>query len=487
MTRIISIGKRVLGNSVIKYILGRYGTYFIQFVNSIFIAILLGPYYLGLWGFITLVVQYFNLINFGIPLSLNALASVEKGDEEKVSDIFNTSNVMLIALFLIIGLLFLANTFLDLKIGDKYHFDEYAIIVFFIVGINNLLTNFFNIFRVYGKLVEIAFNQTAFPILMLVCILFFKGEHLLWSLVWSNLIAFVASFLLYIWKCPVKLKFKFKLKIAKDLQRKGWYLFVYNTCFYLILMSVRSVISTYYQVSEFGFFTFSFSLANVILLLFQSFATLIFPKVLNKLSKSSHEECYDFIQRIRNSYIGLSHLLVHFVILFFPIFLYFFPKYNSILPCFRLITLTLVLFTNSLGFQDLLIAKNRERLLSLISLITLLVNVGLAYLLVRLNVGYEFIILSTTVSMFGFSFYVSKIGLNILEKNKTFTKTLAEVFPLEILLPYILSIILLTIRASNFFYLLPCILFVVMNLKNLKSSVQVVKSIIENPQIINIK
>lgn len=46
MNLITTLIRKSLSNPAILYIISRYGTYIIQFINSLFIAIYLGPYYL---------------------------------------------------------------------------------------------------------------------------------------------------------------------------------------------------------------------------------------------------------------------------------------------------------------------------------------------------------------------------------------------------------------------------------------------------------
>ena len=75
--------KAIFTNKIIIYLLSRYGTYGLQFLVSLSIAAKLGPYYLGIYGFINLIVSYFGQINFGIPHSLNVLLVHHKSDNKK--------------------------------------------------------------------------------------------------------------------------------------------------------------------------------------------------------------------------------------------------------------------------------------------------------------------------------------------------------------------------------------------------------------------
>ena len=58
--------KKIVTNKVVLYLVTRYMTYAVQFITSIWVAVKLGPFYLGIWGVILLLINYFKLINFPI-------------------------------------------------------------------------------------------------------------------------------------------------------------------------------------------------------------------------------------------------------------------------------------------------------------------------------------------------------------------------------------------------------------------------------------
>jgi len=59
-----NIINKIRNNNAILYIFSRYISYVFQFINSLIIAVQLGPYYLGIWGIFSIALQYINLINF---------------------------------------------------------------------------------------------------------------------------------------------------------------------------------------------------------------------------------------------------------------------------------------------------------------------------------------------------------------------------------------------------------------------------------------
>lgn len=480
--------KKTLKNKVIHYLISRYGTYLIQFINSLLIAVYLGPFYLGVWGFITLMLQYIAQFNLGIPHSASAILSIHYKKNEYAQKIVNSSLTLILILSLVIVLFFLLNIIFEFNLGDeKYNFNQYLPLVVFTGVIGQFNTLFNNVFRVYGKLYEIAFNQSVFPFLTLLAIFIFKDNNLLWSLVVVNAVSFLISLLLFLYRSPVKLKFVINLTFFKTIQLKGWHLFIYNTSFYLIIISTKSFISAHYDVVDFGHFTFAYSLANVILLLLQSFGFLIYPKLINRMANSNNEKVIDLLKKLRSLYITTSHAFIYCAILLYPFFLDFFPEYKNTKEVFILITLSIVLYSNSFGYSGLLISKSNEKLLAKISLIALITNVTIAYILIDvLSVSYSKVIISTMISYLLFVSLLSYYGRKKIGLANNVVDLFRDVFPYKIFIPYFISLFLILYNLGHGYYIIPCILFIILNNKTFLEMKQALKEILDKPSVVNI-
>jgi len=477
----------VFKNKVILFIFSRYVTYFIHFINSLFIAVYLGPYYLGIWGFITLVISYMHHLSFGIADSVTAIISVKKNKEFYVQKVIGTAITMLLGLSVLSTLLFSINGVFELDLGSKYGFSTYAPAVL-LIGILAYFNNLFNhIYRVYGKLFEIAFSQTVFPLLMLLAIIFFKDKQLLWAMVFANFLAFFLAFIMYVVRTPIKIKPIFIYRLFKKIQRKGWHLFVYNTSFFFIVISTRSFVSGYYSVEEFGYFTFAFSLANVMLLLLQAIAYLIYPKMLNRFATEKNSQNIELLQKLRDAYVTTSHLLIHIAIVLFPFFLLLFPEYVKATEVFKLIALSILLYTNSFGYSGLLIAKGYEKKVGRISFTALIINLISAIALIEMfNVPFTLVILATMFSYLIYVFMIGNLGMIILELNNNFIEVVKDIFPLRLLIPYLISLVLILLAVPSHYLILSLTIFIIFNLKVLLNLKSIFRSIITNPKFINI-
>jgi O-antigen/teichoic acid export membrane protein len=487
MSKNVYIFKKAFRNPAILYIVSRYGTYIIKFVNSIFIAAYLGPYYLGIWGFLNLILGYIGQINFGIPNSVNVIISVNKKKEDYIRRIIGNGISMIFLLTGILLVLLLLIQSGSLNFGTKYNFTYYAPAIFVIGVLSHFNTLFTYVIRVYGKLFAIAVNQSLFPILTILLIPFYRAHDLLNALVLANFISTIVSLLLLIIQIPIKLKPLFNLDLIKLIQKKGIFLFLFNASFNLIMIATNSFISGNYSVEEFGYFTFSYTLANVILLLLNAISYIINPKMLNRFANYKVENIVPILNDIRISYISLSHFFIHLSIMIFPVFLIFFEKYNQSADAFKIVALTIALYSNSFGYQGLLIARNKEKLIGSISFLALLLNISISVVLVYLiKVPFSYVMLATTITYFLYSFLSCFFGRKELSLSYKIIATLNDVFPLPMIIPLITSFMLIFLSAPNIFFVIPFLLYISLNIKDLMGIKNMIVKVIKNPNFINI-
>ena len=474
--------KKIVRNPSVVYLLTRYITYAIQFFNSIFIAVLLGPSYLAVWGVILLVLQYFAQINFGIPHSLNAIMSVNKAHSNYLKIVFNNSLILVSALCVVVLFLSASIFFFDVNLWDKYNFSEYLPEVVLVALLTYFNQIFSNLFRVFNRLFEVAVNQSLFPITMLFCLFVWKGDSLITYLLYANILSCSLSLLLFVVRCPINLNFQFNVSIIREILLRGFFLFLYNSSFYLIMMSSRSIISAFFSPVEFGYFTFAFTVASAIMLMLEAINFLVYPKILNKFGNSSREESSKTINSIREIYIVSSYSLIFIAIFLFPAFVNFFPQYADSIQTFRLISLTLALYTSCFGYSSLLISKGKERILGLFAFLTLLINVGLSLLLITVfNTSFSTAILSTSLAYLIYLVILNYHGQKELNPEITFYDSLKFGFPYSIFIPYSLFFIMAIFSFITYLYLIPLFLFLVLNMKSIYRIIKTGMSLLTNP------
>lgn len=483
----MSIIRQTITNPALCYAMSRYATYGIQFINSLFIALYLGPVYLGIWGFVNLIVQYLSQINLGISHAVNTIAAINKRKVRYISYVLGNSVSVLLIFSSIIGLLFFISHYFHLDFGEKYQFSKYSFLVL-VIGVFAYFNNLFaNIFRIYGRILEMALSQSMLPLATSIVLFLYRGEALLQAMVWAYVITSSISLLLFTTRLPIPVQLNFNKSLWLFIQKKGLHLFLYNTSFYLIIISTRSFISAYYKVEEFGLFTFAFSLASIMSLLLDSFTFLLWPKLINRLSTADHDANYQLLQKMRDIYVTATHALMHLGIFIFPFFLLLFPGYRSSFGTFALIILTTSLFANSFGYQGLLIAKGKEREIGILAFCCLLINVLLCLVSIKiLQLSYDKVILATLIT---YAFYIVMLcisGRKILHKSAGFGAVWKDIAPLPIIIPFLLSLIFIVIQANPWLFILPLLLYFLLNYSKIALFRTNISELIKNPKTLEI-
>ena len=476
--------REIITNKILIYLFSRYGTYAVQFIVSLGIAAKLGPYYFGIYGFIVLILNYFAQINFGIQHSLNVLIVHNKNEKEICDNYIGNSLWLYFLLSIIIVLFYAVIVIFDIEISQDYPIKKY---LWLIVSVA-ILTYFFSIMvtvlRVRNKIHQLSIVQSLSVIFNLLAVCLFRAETLIYTLVLGQLVSCLLSVFIT-WKAGVLPNFrnvKIQIKTQAEIIRKGILLFVYNSCFYFILISVRSIISGNYSVESFGEFTFSFTIAHAVLLLLESLMTVIFPKIIDLLSSDNKEKTEQTLEVIRITYVSASHFLIYVAMLFFPLLTFLLPKYANALTSMNLIALAVLMNTNSCAYASLLIAKNKEKTSAVISATALLLNIVLALILVKImNVGFSYVIIATLLTYLYFSYMVTWQGKKVIG-TYNFRDTIKNFFPIRLFIPYLTAFVI-SVFSYEYLIFLPILLYILFNWRDLVAIKQLGLKLIHNPNM----
>lgn len=479
--------KQLFSNTIVFYLTSRYITYFIQFILSIIIAVKLGPYYLGIWGFLLLLLSYFGQIDFGIANSLNVLLVQNKANKDQCNSYLYNS-------FIITGIL----SILVILVAAYYHvfgfhyFDKYNIgALFYLICIVAILQYFNNLFvtvyRVYNSLIEIIINQSLIVFLSFIIVFFLKEELLINALVFIYILINVLSLVLFVKNNPLSFKHQhFSLLLSKQIVKKGIFLFIYNCSFYFIITSERTLISYYYSIEDFGQFSFAYTLANSLMLLLNAFTFIIFPKVIHKFASENKIDILKSMDYIMINFVTLSHFLVYCAMIGFPLMLLFFPEYSKVSQMLNLIALSTLLSSNSFGYITYLIAQNKEKLAAKLSAYALVFNILIAIILIKvLHVQVQYVIFSTLIAYLFFSFFATLYSKIILDENNSLLSTWNSFFPLRLFIPFIVALGTAIID-NPVVNGIPLLLFLLLNYKTINEIIITTVHIIKNPKIINV-
>lgn len=485
--RIFELVKRLFTNKVTIYLTTRYIVYGVTFLTSLFMASRLGPYYMGIWGSIALLLKYFHVIDFGVGNSISVFLVQNKKNKERADSYEKAAVFLLACIFLFILLIGIYYKFFGIAFVEKFSLGKRFYYVLLIAVFQYFDDYSLKVYRVKGKMFEFTLYQTFHQVLMFPAIFFAKEDALVDLLIGLYVFAHLTCALVFIFRGGLSFGGKLKFDYVKDIIVKGFFLFVYNASFYFIILSTKTIVGSNYTVAEFGKFSFAYTLAHAALMLLTAFSALITPRLLDKFNTDDKTVIKQTVEMLRANYVSLAHGMMYLSMCFFPILLMFLPKYADSLRVINFTSLAVLLYSNSFGYISLLMAKNKEKSLAYASIFCLLLNIVLALLLVKvINVGYEYVILATLVTYFIYAIIIIKIGQSFIGIKKKIYEVIKEAMPLGMLVPFVISCILTVVNVS-YLMPIPLIIFVLLNWQDIGRIIGSIKRITYNPNIVDVK
>lgn len=479
--------KKIFTNKILLYVSSRYLVYGLQFVSLIILAAKLGPYNYGIWGFILMLISYLNILNLGIPNSINILVVQHKESIEDIRNYIASAFVVIGTLIAILAIIGGAYYISPQQIFKKFSIGPLFYLILIIGALQYLNVLMVNIFRASNKLFEVAVYQSSVPLGIFIIAVTFNGSEIIPVLVWTYMIMHTVSLIFFLIRGKDYWGGRPSYGDIKSVTYKGFFLFIYNACFYLILTTTSTLVSKYYSVSEYGSYSFSYTLGHSILLLMEAFMYVMFPKAIDKFYSGNNEVVEQTLRSLRINYISLAHGLIYLAISLSPILIQIFPQFRGSLLTLDLMMLAIVLSTNSFGYNTFLIARNNEKVCSLISIITLLLNITVGFTLIKIcTVPYYLVVFSIMTSYIFFALLCSYFANRILESNINLFKVCASVMPIRLLIPYIVAICI-TLLNIPVLTSIPMIVFILFNLSTIKEMSSTISTIINRPQIIDIQ
>ena len=477
----------ILKNKIVVYLASRYGTYALQFFISLIIAAKLGPYYMGLYGVVLLIIGYFAQFHFGIANSLNILLVHNKENREKYNNYVANSLILVAVLGGIIVLLFLYYWIFGIGYIKELMVENYLPYICAIAVLEHFDGVFTNVLRVKNYVTQITIIQSLNVLCNTAVVCFFGGKDLVLALVISLLVSNVLKAIIAVYcKILPKIKdFQISNQTQKEILSKGFCLFIYNSCLMFVLIAVRTLISGNYTLEQFGYFTFSFTIANAVMLLLDSLAFIIFPKLIDVLSSKDMKKVNNSMSLIKDLYISTAHMFIYIAMLLFPVLLWFMPQYKDALTSMNLIALTVLMSTNTFGYSTFLLAQNKEKIAAILAFSTMVISVCAGLLFVKvLHVEFDQVILSTLITYLIYSIACMAVGEGIIGENG-FLASLKSAFPIRLFIPFSVALVLAILKMETMLFI-PIVLYVVLNVRTIKTIYSYVRQLLNNPNITDI-
>lgn len=428
----------------VLFTINRYFTYAVRVVWGFLVARYLGPYYLGIWGFIQLIKQYMVYSNLGIGNAVNTELSVQLSWKENrrtkyIGSAF-TMSLVTAGILLTLGAIISTDQF---HVFQKYQIDRYAFYIAIYVALTNFQQLFSNLYRIYNQLWRIAIGELLISLSTLTVVFFFSGERLILALLQTYAGALFVFSLIMVIRSPFRLTLGFNLRQYKEILWIGVPLMVYNASVQLLDLMTGTLISRFYTVEIMGQYSFARSLANIVLLGLSTVTWIFYPSVLRKFSpenKSGNNE--RLVNQVNSIYSTAGFILVFTIILFSPIIFVILPEYKASQPLLNLLLISKGFSTFLFGYNTYLIAYKKQLNVAALSFTAVMAIILFANIFHFFNLGVAWVVVANILGVASYVILSINYGQRLLKVEKrSFPLPLSLVL---ILIPMILSNIYLS-------------------------------------------
>ena len=437
---------KLLRNRFISFTVTRYFIYLLKFIQGIYVAAILGPVYFGLWGFITMFIEYLKLSSLGNQYSINIeLSTIEKGEGQNndvIGRLISSSLLVTILLSIIVVLPIFVFFHFDIFVFSEYDISNYLLVILTFTILNNISLIFTNIYRSYTNLTRIIISELIFGILPFLCIFIYTGTSLIYAMLQAMLIARFINIIMFSVKFPYPINFTFDFVLIKRIVYVGFGLLIYNLSYNLAFLSARTTISIFYSIKEMGYFSLAYTITSASLLGLNALTYAVYPKILYKLrEEGDNGMSYSFLKKATKLYSIIITIIVLFMILIAPLVFYFLPAYSDVTETLNILLLAQALYSYSMIHASVSFARKKQYSVAFFNLVLLGGFVLVSLLLGYLKVSFNIISLALLSYILIYSIWQIRFANKLFLKKYSYLDAIKEMFPLRLFLPILFVLV----------------------------------------------
>jgi len=411
---------KYLINPAIGYVVLRYVTYAISFLNALLLAKYLGGYNYGIYSFILMLIAYMSYSNFGINESLNTEYALNKNALQKTKEIWNTAWSLNIIITVFVAVLCFGGLILWPTIFHEYEFESYGLKLLLICSILNLGRIYITFYKLHGLLWKLNFQQLLPNIILLISALVLKYDISISVVLYILIITNGVTLFVFRWNLPEVPVFRISKFWSKILLRKGITLLMYNLSFYLLTLIASAMISYYFDILQFSCFSFSNSLVNGVIMAGGAFLFIFYPKMLYKMQGDKAQIKYNLL-KIKQIYVSMMDTICLVSLFGIIIISYWYPQYHpEMITIYSSLILGKCINNATTGFSAYIISRGKEIYLTIFGFIGVgIVALGI-YLLHLFGASLVYITLAVSAGSLIYTLLVLCYGGWLLEEHYSF-------------------------------------------------------------------
>ena len=462
--------KSVRKNPIILFTGSRYISFGLLFLRGIIIAKILGPYFFGIWGFLTLSLQYLNYTSLGVEYATTVELATGNKIESRQSNRINSTAISLTLFISIILLLFAVTlNFYQISFLEKYSFNQFVVLVVIIAGITNLQQVLTNIYRVYKKLTKIAIIELFTAVVLLITALMFTGELLVYALLAAMIVAGLISLGILLNNPPFPISLMIDKQIASSLLIIGIPLLIYNVSYFLIMNSARTILSIFYSVETMGFYSLANAVTTATLLGLRTIVWVVFPDILSRTHVGIHDDlAFKTVDKVNILYSTSVFFVVFVIILLLPFLFIILPQYKPAIDTIVILLLSQAVLSASFGYNSIAIARRNQNKVAKISILTVIVVTTLSLLVSYFQLNFVWIAGCVFIGSVFYTLLQIRLGSIILNLKDVGIKHFESVVSLGSIFAVVCFLIGIIFNQLTIFSVIGLCIFIGFNIDKLK-------------------
>jgi len=387
--------------NLVTYVPSRYLAQIFQFITSILIKNILGPFYTGVWSTLRIVFSYASYSSLGITNVIFYKVPLLNGEGKHEKAVSLQHNVFT---FLMTGALLISVGVAAYAFVFRDTLPPYMFAGLLFISVEIIAQRFYS-YHASVLRAEKAFNILSLTVIIesvvhLLLVILLVNKFQLYGLL-AAVIALPIINMAYIYS---QKKFTYKLQLDKTQLKENlkfsFPLFIRKSLVNILNSVDKIIVVSFFGFNALGLFSIAFMTRNYSEGLYRNFSHVISPYFLEEFGETSNlKEVSRYVVKptLVMAYV-MAALLGGVFIFSDPLVYYLLPKFGEGLPAMRIYLLAT--FFNVLATQAtvFITAQNKQVHLIPIALVSILLNIGLNILFIQAGFGITGVAAATSIT-----------------------------------------------------------------------------------------
>ncbi|MFA5337297.1 MAG: oligosaccharide flippase family protein [Candidatus Omnitrophota bacterium] len=429
---------KTLKNQIIKdtakYNIAHYASQFLGIFTSVAMRRLLGPYYIGIWNILQLVMSYFTYLSLGVDTAAQYKIPFFRGKKDKKAETEITNCVFsfLLVASVLSSIIVLIATFI---LRDKYPTEIIVglIAISFCIILQRLYTYYLVVLRANNDFSTISKSVLFDAVINLILILLLVNNFKIYGLYIAVALMPLINTLFIDRLAKYKIKLVFNPKQTLNL-------IVYSFPFLtigvlnIVLRSIdRLIIAKMLGITAVGYYSLALMGKNYVVGLYNNFGIVTIPRILETYGREGNvESIKKFVTSTTEAIAYLFPPFLGVMFLISPILVkWVLPNFVPGILAMQILLFDVFFQSCSPQIEPFLIALNKQKNLVPIIIGTIILSFGINYFFIKIGLGINGVAIGTSIASFVYFIFTLTYAMRHFAGSKEILKFIGIIiFPL---------------------------------------------------------